>query len=342
MTVLVYALAFVLVLLLVYMARYSGRLRVQESRWIAALPETVYAQVADFRQWGKWNPWLVHDPLAGITLTGLSDASGGGYAWESERAGAGEIRHIQLKALTFIRQKIVSSGPFRWHGNLEWRFLPKEGGTELSCRVRGRVGFSLRAFAQTIQGMVALDCRYGLDRLADLLEPAGSLAADKHYRLDYLGVKEVAATDYAYRIYRGSLNGLGKAVSKEMSLLSEALNAAGTKASGFPLVVYTKTNIKLRTTVCYVGLPISAQDAHGVDIRSLPPHQAYVLRLTGSYTALEIAWYQAMQRLRVENIRPNQQIPPFERYLNTPGEAPESALLTDLYIPVMPPAIGAS
>jgi len=60
MSPLFFALALFLVVLLVYMGRYSGRVRAEATRFIAAPPEAVQARVADLAQWQAWNPWLEH------------------------------------------------------------------------------------------------------------------------------------------------------------------------------------------------------------------------------------------------------------------------------------------
>ena len=67
MNTLVFVVAFCIVAVLVYMARYSGRLRVTQTRFIDAPMAAVYAAVADFRQWQAWNPWLEHEPTAPVT-----------------------------------------------------------------------------------------------------------------------------------------------------------------------------------------------------------------------------------------------------------------------------------
>jgi hypothetical protein len=100
-------------------------------------------------------------------------------------------------------------------------------------------------------------------------------------------------------------------------------------------VVYVKTNIKLRTTVCHIGLPVGDAGVGVLPVRELGAHPAYVVELTGDYAALELAWYLAMQRLTQEAIRPDQRLAPFERYRIGPDRAPSNAWRTALYIPVM-------
>ena len=174
MTTLLFVLAFCIVAVLVYMARYSARLQVTQTRLIDAPIRDVYAKVADFRRWVEWNPWLEHDAAAATSISAIADQAGSRYAWNSRRAGAASIEHQRLVAPSAIEQRLSFEQPFRFRGRGYWQFTERGGKTEVNWRMKGRVGFSLRAFASTVQGMIALDFRYGLDRLAGLLEPATS------------------------------------------------------------------------------------------------------------------------------------------------------------------------
>lgn len=333
-TSLVFAIAFIIVALLVYMARYSARLRVEERRLIEVPAAEVYAKVADFRAWKEWSPWLEHEPDAQLMLSGVADGKGGILAWNGRRIGEGEFRHREMVPAERIEQTICSSRPFKFRGRSYWKFVERDGKTEVTWGMRGRVGFSLRAFAQTVQGMIALDYRFGLDKLARLLEPADGISATKHYSLEYLGIREVRPTRCIYSVYEGSLKGIGKALRAGFSELRHELESLGMQATGEPIAAYIKTNIKLRTTVCHMCIPVAKADFDRMPVRDIPAHRAYVVRLTGTYSASEIAWYEAMQRVRMENLQPDQRIPPFERYLNDPDTVPEQGLITELHVPV--------
>ena len=328
MSTLVFVVTFCLVAVLVYMARYSGRLRVAETRIIAAPIAEVYAQIADFRRWSEWSPWLEHDPDAQASLSDKTDGEMSRYAWDGRRSGSGEIMHVRMRAPIRIEQRLRIKQPFRIRGRTYWRLADCAGKTEVTWGMNGRVAFSLRAFAQTVQAMMALDFRYGLDRLARVLEPDHAPS----YSLTYLGIRDIPAGRYVYKTYHGSLKGLGDALRLGFAELQQQLADHGVEPSGAPVAVYVKTNIKWRTTVCHIGIPIARTDFDRMPVRELPAHSAYVLRLEGSIAALEVAWYQAMQRMRIENIQPDQRIAPCERYLTAPDAA--WAAVTDLHVPV--------
>ena len=155
MTILFLVPAFMIVAVLVYMARYSGRLRVEETRLIAVPVDVVYAHVADFRTWHEWAPWLEHERDAPIALRADPAGVGGICAWLGAGTGAGEIEHQRLVALQRIEQRIDARRPFRFQGRSAWTFAAHCGGTEVNWVLQGRVGFALRAFAPTVRSAIA-------------------------------------------------------------------------------------------------------------------------------------------------------------------------------------------
>lgn len=330
MTTIGFVLAFCLVALFVYMARYSGRLRVEEKHLVDAPLAEVWVCVADLRRWREWNPWLEHEPDVPLSLSDRSDAEGSRLAWDSERIGSGLIEHRRLQAPRRIEQRVRFQAPFRFKGRAVWTFAERGGKTEVTWQLRGRVAFRVRAFAKTVQETIVLDFRYGLEKLAARVEPAGS----SRYSLAYLGVEDAAAARCAAITYSGPLGGLRAAVRDSVAELRRELARRGVAPAGAPVALYSRTNIKLRTTVCHIGIPVGDAVVDGLEVRELPAHRGFGVRLAGSLEGLEVAWYQAMQGMRIDGIEPDQRIAPFERYLVDPGAGPEIDGQTELFIPV--------
>jgi len=226
--------------------------------------------------------------------------------------------------LRALRQRMRFDLPFAFRGRSDWRFEPVPGGTKVTWRFKGRVAFTLRAFAATVQGATALDLRFGLDRLAHLLE--GGAPA---YALDYAGVHEQPARHLAQAVHKGSLDKLAAELPPRIAEVRAQLDATG------PAIVhYLKTHLKLRTVDCRIGfeVPGDAAAPEGLAVREEPGHSAYVLRFSGPPEALELAWYQAMQRLRVEQLQPHPQLPPSAAYLDE--SAPGKRGLVELHLPL--------
>jgi hypothetical protein len=333
MNTLIFVLAFCIVAVLVYMARYSGRLRVAQVHTIAAPLAEVHAHIANLALWRPWNPWLEHEPDAPVTVAGPAGAAGQSAHWDGPRTGMGRITNMRVQAPDQVEQRLDFAQPFRFRGRARWRLKALEGGrTEVQWTLKGRVGFTMRAFAKTVQGMVALDFRHGLNRLAQTLEAAPGPACS----IDYLGQREVVATRCAHVLYRGPLANLATSVPPAIAKVRQQLAAAGLPSGGDALAIYVKTNVKLRSTECRIGVEIGDDDVGPLAVHKIPAHRAYVVRLQGPASALEMAWYQAMQRLRIENLEPDLRIAPFERYLTPADPTSGQWPITELHLALKP------
>ncbi|MCE4556439.1 SRPBCC family protein [Roseateles cellulosilyticus] len=304
MSPLLFALALFIVALLVYLGRYSARVRAEATRFIAAPPDAVQARIADLSQWQAWNPWLEHARDALPTVEGHT------LAWDVPHVGRARVTAVQP-----LRQQIAFALPFKYRGRSDWRLVPERDGTRVTWAFKGRVAFTLRAFATTVQGATALDLRFGLDRLAATLE-GGPTA----YELNYTGVQELPARHIAQQPFRGPLDGLATELPPRIAALRQQLTAAGLPADGHAVVHYLKTHLKLRTVEGRLGieLPAGAELPDGMTLHEQPAHAALVLRYDGPPESLELAWYQAMQRLRVEQLQPDPQRPPSARHVGDP------------------------
>jgi uncharacterized protein YndB with AHSA1/START domain len=332
-TTLVFVASFCLVAVLVYMARYSGRVRVSQTRLIDAPIEQVFAKVADFQNWRAWNPWLAHEANAQLELSGESACPGSQCAWNNPRVGAGEFEFLRSVKLKRIEQRMRLKQPFVVRGRSLWTFAERDGKTEVCWQVKARVAFAMRAFSSTVQGALELDCKYGLDRLASLVEPDEAA----RYRVSVLGVRDVAASRYVYQTYQGSIKGLPEAMRQCFADLRRQLKERGITVTGAPLAFYTKTNFKLRTTICHIGLPVGDADVGQLAVREMPALYTYGVQLQGGYAALELAWYLAMQRMTIDGLKPDQRLPPFETYLVEADAAQSNDMVTEVNIPLLPP-----
>lgn len=322
MSPLFFALGFALMALLVYMGRYSGRVRAEASRFIAAPPEACQAAVADLAGWQAWNPWLEHARQVPATVEGPV------LRWNAPDVGRGSLRQTRQSPHA-LQQRLDFELPFALRGRSDWRFEPAPGGTQVTWRVKARVAFTLRAFAATVQGATALDLRFGLDALAAELE--GTPPA---YRLDYLGIQPQAETRFAQALHRGPLDRLAEDLPPLIARTREALAQAGQPAAGPAVVHYLKTQLKLRTVDCRVGVELAGGPPLPEDLtlHTQAAHQALVVHVDGPPEALELAWYQAMQRLRVLARQPHPQLPPHARYLGDP--APGRRGIVELVLPL--------
>ena len=171
MSVPLFILAFCVVAVFVYTARYSGRVRVERTRVVDASAKDAYARLVDLRCWPEWSPWPEGPTAAESRLSGSSDQARGSVRWLRGGADVVSVEHIRIDGHGRIEQHLRLWRPFPLRARLSWHVAEADGKTRVTCALRGRVAFSMRAFAATVQGALALDVRYGLDRIARLVEP---------------------------------------------------------------------------------------------------------------------------------------------------------------------------
>jgi hypothetical protein len=319
---------FCAVALLVYVLRYSGRLRVLQTRVVGAAPADVAARVADLARFFDWNPWLEAPAASGQEPP--SDASPRRCAWSRPGESVGAIEQVQV-APGRLEQRLRFREPFAWRARATWSFEPDGAGTRVTWRLRGTVAFALRAFAPTVEAALALELRYGLDRLAAVLEGE----AAPRYALDYAGVREVPARRVAYRALSASLAEAGPTLDAAAAALETALADAGVATGGERLAIYLHTDVRRRRTSGRAAVACAGVLPDRIEAAELPAHRAFVTRLVGDPSVLELAWYLAVRRMRALGLEPDLARPPYERRESGALAAPSAAV--ELCIPMRGP-----
>ncbi|MBV9890587.1 MAG: SRPBCC family protein [Rhizobacter sp.] len=312
---LAFVVAFCVVALLVYLARYSGRVRVEATRVVDASLAQTRARIVDLRQWPHWSPWLDDDERA--VFAGSGGSPGDRYGWRRGDVELGRVEHRSVREPGPIGQRLRLLQLFPLRGVATWQLAEADGKTRVTWTLRGRVAFSMRPFADTLQDALALDFRYGLDRLAGLVEPADA----PRYRVTFGGVDDSPALRYAYVEQTVAIDDRGPALHAAVNRLRAELGRHGVVTDAEPRALYVSTRTRARTTTCRFALAIGEGSAEGVDVASVPAHRAFAALLDGSPAELEVAWYLAMRRVAALGLRPDLRLMPSERYLRLPGDA---------------------
>jgi effector-binding domain-containing protein len=61
------------------------------TKTISGSPSMVYYQIADFKNWSKWSPWMREDTTIKLTYGAASSGVGGSYSWTSKNSGNGNM-----------------------------------------------------------------------------------------------------------------------------------------------------------------------------------------------------------------------------------------------------------
>lgn len=144
----------------------SPKFTVSRSVTVNAVPDKVYALVANPRQWKRWTVWNERDPAMQIEYFGAESGSGAGWAWKSKTEGDGKMTFTGAEPgrrlgydLYFPDFGTTSAG--------ELLFVPEAAGTKVTWRMDGDMGSNpmYRWFALFADRMVGADFAGGLANL---------------------------------------------------------------------------------------------------------------------------------------------------------------------------------
>ncbi len=149
----------------------SPKFTVTRSVTVNAPADTVYALVADPRQWKQWSVWNKRDPAMAITYSGAASGTGAVWAWQSKTQGDGTMTFTAAEPgqrlaydLYFPDFGTTSSG--------ELRLSAQGNSTQVTWVMNGDMGSNplFRWFALNADSMVGKDFEEGLSGLKQLAE----------------------------------------------------------------------------------------------------------------------------------------------------------------------------
>ena len=146
---------------------------VQRAAAMKAPPETIFALINDFHQWGKWSPWEHKDPAMQRTFSGAQSGKGSVYAWDGNKnVGSGRMEILEASAPSKIVIKLDFFKPFEGHNTAEFTMLPQGDGTNLTWAMHGPPPFMSKVMQVFINmdNMIGKDFAIGLANLKRLTE----------------------------------------------------------------------------------------------------------------------------------------------------------------------------
>lgn len=72
------------------------RMEATSTKTISGNPQQVFYQIAEFKNWPKWSPWMRQDSTIKITYGQTTTGVGGSYSWESKESGAGSMTFTEI------------------------------------------------------------------------------------------------------------------------------------------------------------------------------------------------------------------------------------------------------
>ena len=126
--------------LLVVIATRPAAFRIERSAIIAAPPEVVYAHIADFHRWDRWNPFEKGDTEMKKTYAGAGGV-GASYHYVSPSAGEGRMTFTALQPQERVGIRAEFIKPFAATNQVEFTLRPAAEGVTVTWAMSGRNPF---------------------------------------------------------------------------------------------------------------------------------------------------------------------------------------------------------
>jgi uncharacterized protein YndB with AHSA1/START domain len=166
-------LAIAIAIVLILASTKPDTFSVQRAATMKAPPETIFALINDFHQWGKWSPWEHKDPAMQRTFSGAQSGKGSVYAWDGNKnVGSGRMEILEASAPSKIVIKLDFFKPFEGHNTAEFTMLPQGDATHLTWLMHGPAPFVSRLMQvfMNMDRMIGKDFEAGLANLKKATE----------------------------------------------------------------------------------------------------------------------------------------------------------------------------
>ena len=315
----------------IWLALQPSAYKVERSRVMNVTADQVYREVADFKHWIGWSPWLMHEKGASIVNGDITDQVGGWYSWDGKHVGAGKMTHASLTENEAIEQNLEFTSPMKSESTVYWRFNPAgEGETEVTWGMHGTLPFHMRWMARMMDQWVGKDYELGLDKLA--MQSGDTRTA---YDIEFLEDVETQSENYIGLHYAGDFDGMKAAMQEAFPKLTELVQKESLDVTGPAFTLYHNFDVKKQKVICDMVLPVKEpREIDGFVSGTLLGDSYTRTRLTGDYRHLEMAWYAAFANARMYKKKIRMSKPMIERYLNSPQDTAADDLQTYIDLPL--------
>ena len=138
---------------------------------IKAKDSVVYANVVDFNNFIKWNPWSRMEPSAKVEITGDAAAPGHFYQWSGKELGKGHMKIQEVKPYSAADLQLTFEEPFKSEAQNHFTFENVAEGTKVTWSMQGQSDAAVDKWMYlTMDQMIGKDFDSGLQNLKELSE----------------------------------------------------------------------------------------------------------------------------------------------------------------------------
>lgn len=315
----------------VFVATQKGDFDITKTKIIHTPRPVVFNYVNDFNNWHGWVSWQHAD--TDLTYKTLTAGKGASYSWDSFTTD-GSVQTISTKQNDSISQKMDMDGML---SDAFWTFKDTIGGTKVTWRIKGKMGFMPKIKA-ALKG--------GVDKVVGVVYEQSLESLDKTikkeintYQIKVDGIAEKSGNFYLYQSITSTIDNMARNSRIMMDKLEYFFEKNKMKKSGRPFIAYDYFDKKRGITKFSVCIPIAEEiyTAPGSDIMSgkYPAFHALKTTLTGDYSHLPETWDAALAHIAKNKLTISDSGKHIEWFKVSKAEVKNpSKWVTEIYIPI--------
>jgi hypothetical protein len=150
---------------------FPSEYQVKETIAINASDSLVWAQISDFKNRHKWDPWSNIDPGATSTVSDPSNGVGAVYSWQGEKIGSGTLTFLEVEKYRMIKSKLLFITPYEGEADVTWSMQSDGEAVEVTWAVQGDLAYPVeRYMASMIDEQLHHSFAQGLNNLKEVCE----------------------------------------------------------------------------------------------------------------------------------------------------------------------------
>lgn len=168
-------LGILVVVLLLLVAFRPKHYTVTRTQLMKASPESIFAEVNNFRRWEAWSPWAKIDPNMQQTYSGPESGEGAEYRWQgNSKVGQGGMKIREADAPSHVGIDLEFLKPFAATCDTQFSFKPQQDGTLVTWTMAGTNNYIAKLFGLifNMDKMIGADFEKGLTALKGIVEKA--------------------------------------------------------------------------------------------------------------------------------------------------------------------------
>lgn len=259
--------------------------KVERSITINATPQTVYEEVADFRNEPHWSPWLEMDTTTKTELSGTPMQPGAAMKWSSKKMGDGTETLEEAIPYKSLKYTLAAGG---MKSSIVWTFEPLSNDSiRATWTITGDLSFFHRCFALMADKMMGNVFEHGLAKLKEYCEHNPKVETGGEAKGMRIEMNNVPAQHVMTIQQSCNSSELSPVIGKAYGQIIDYMKAKGIQQVGAPFCIfhfYSKDSVSLEPGIFTDKLGKSQGNINAYDMK---PSNVVVATYYGPYSGIE-------------------------------------------------------